>query len=201
MSQCNEAGRVAPRRRISRQHPDQHHRRAHKRVERQLHRRVLPPRRSPDCDQEVLGHDRNLVEHKEQKHVEAEKDPVHPTDQRQEEREKLIRAQLDVPAEQDSSHCREPRQQHQHAADSIGCQQVVNPHRRHPGQIDNRHAGGMIWPHPGHKPLQRQRQASHGHRQRQPTRQRLVAVATRPPFGQQRQHQRPGKREIDRECQ
>ncbi len=136
MRQLNQSRGVAARRRISRQQADEHHRRAHERIERQLHRRVLPPRRAPDGDQEVLGDDGDFVEDKKQEEVEAEKDAVNAADQRQEEREKLVGAQLDVPTEQHAGHCGEAGQQHQHAADAVGGQQEVNPHRRHPGQID-----------------------------------------------------------------
>ena len=139
--QRNQSRRVAARRRVGRKQPDQHHRRAYERIERQLHRRVLAPRRTPDGDQEVLRHDRDFVKHEQQKQIEAEKNSVDAADQRQEEREELIGAQFDVPAEQHARDRGQPRQQHQHAADAVRRQQEVNPHRRHPWHIDNRHHG------------------------------------------------------------
>ncbi len=126
MSQINEACRMTASRGVSRQQANQHHRRADKGVERQLHRRVLPPRGTPDGDNEVLRHNGDFVKDKEQKEIEAEKNPVDSADQRQKKGEKLIGAQLDIPTEQDASHGSQAGQQHQHAADAVGGQQKVN---------------------------------------------------------------------------
>ena len=131
---------MASRRRIRCQQSDQHHRRSDKRVQRQLHRRILAPRRSPDRDQEVLRHDRNLIKHKQQEQIEAEKHSIHAANQRQKESEELIRPQFDVPAEQHAGHRSQSRQQHQHAADPVSRQREANAHRCHPRHIDQRHA-------------------------------------------------------------
>ena len=163
---------MAARRRVGRQQADEHHRRAGEGIERQLHRRVLAPRGAPDGDQEVLGHDGDFVEDKEQKQIEAEKDSVDSADQRQKKGEKLVGAQLDIPTEENSGDRGQAGEQHQHAADAVGGQQEVNPHRRHPGQIDKRHAS---LPHAGDKSLHSQRQPGHGHGQRQPARQSRLA--------------------------
>ena len=189
MAQSNQPCRMATRRGVGRQQPDQHHRRACEREERQLHGRIFPPRGTPDRDQEVLGHNRDFVEDEEQKQVEAEKDSVNTAYEREEECKELMGAQFDVPTEQDAGHRGQPGQQHQHAANAVGSEQEVNPHRRDPGHIDNHHAA---LPHAGHKPRHGQRQPGHSHRKRQP------AGQSRSPFRQQRQQQRSGKREIDR---
>ena len=183
---------MASRRRIRRQQSDQHHRRSDKRVQRQLHRRILAPRRSPDRDQEILRHDRNLVKHKQQEQIEAEKHAVHAADQRQKEREELIRPQFDVPAEQHACHRGQSRQQHQHAADAVRRQRVANAHRRHPRHIDQRHAS---LPSAAAEPGNRNRKSRHRHRKRKPSRQRCLTLR------QQRQHQRTGKRDVNRPSQ
>ncbi len=104
-------------------------------------------------------------------------------------REKLVGAQLDVPAEQNAGNRGQAGEQNQHAADAVGGQQEVNAHRRHPGHIDN-HRASLA--HAGDKARNSEREPGHGDAERQPARQGGLAL------GQQRQHQRSGKREIDR---
>ena len=183
---------MATRSRIRRQQSDQHHRRSHKRIQRQLHRRILAPRRSPDRDQKVLRHNRDLVKHKQQEQIEAQKHAIHAADQRQEECEELVCPHFDIPTEQHARHRRQPRQQHQHPADSIRGQRVADAHRCHPWHIDQHHASLS---RTRRKPGNRNHKSRHRHRKRDPPRQRCI------PFGQQRQHQRTGKRDVNRPSQ
>jgi hypothetical protein len=131
-----------------RHHPGQHQRAPRKRVQRQLHRRVfaLRPRvlargivrhRSPNRDQEILRNNRNFVEHKQQKQIEAEKHSVHAADQHQIKRKKLLRAPLDIPRKQNSRRRRDPRQQHQRQADPVRRQVIRKPELRNPSVVRN----------------------------------------------------------------
>ena len=148
-------------RRVGREQADQHHGRADEGVERQLHGPVLAARGTPDGDEEVFGNDGDFVEDEEQKEIEAEKDAVDAADEREIKREELVGAQLDVPTEENAGDGGEAGEQHEHAADAVGGEQVVNAHRRHPGQVDDDHAAA--WPMPATKPCTRQRQPGHSH--------------------------------------
>ena len=62
-SQVGEAETVRPARRVSPEHAEQHQSAARERVERELHRAVFAAGRAPVRDEEILRHDRDLVEH------------------------------------------------------------------------------------------------------------------------------------------
>src|SRR5213594_1722961 len=61
---------------------DKDHGTSDKRIEHELHRAILPSRRTPDRDQKIFRDDGQLVEHEEQKKIEADKHTVDATDQR-----------------------------------------------------------------------------------------------------------------------
>ena len=132
--------RVAARSRIRREQADQHHRAADERVERQLHRAVFAPRRTPDRDEEILRDDRDFVEHKQQEQIEAEEHAIHAADEREVERKELLRRDARCSRRTEPRRPPPARQQHQHEADAVRRQSEVNAQRWHPRQIHQRHA-------------------------------------------------------------
>ena len=114
-----EPGQVAERRAhyagrdIRRDQPDQHHRAPGEGVEHKLHRSILAPRRSPDCDQKILRDNDNLVEHEEEKQIVAEKYAIHRANQQQEKRKEFLGPVLNVPGEKNAGDGNNPRQQQQ----------------------------------------------------------------------------------------
>src|SRR6185312_2267689 len=108
---------------------DQHHSAADEGVEGQLHGAVLFARRTPDCDQEVLGDDDDLVEDEEQEEIEAEEDAVDRADQQQVEGEELFGPVLDVPREENAGNGDDAGQQDEREADAVGSKVVLNAER------------------------------------------------------------------------
>src|SRR5213595_3501406 len=80
---------------INRDNADQRERAAEERIERQLHRAVFLVRRTPDRDEEILRHNDQLVEDKEEKQIGAQKNAVGTTHNEKEPEEELVRPVLD----------------------------------------------------------------------------------------------------------
>ena len=125
-------GRVRP------EQADQDQRAAGERVQGQLHRAVLAVGRAPVRDQEILRHDGDFIENKEQEGVGAEKHPVHAADQRQVERKELAGPFLDIPGKQHAGRRRQAGQHHERQADAIGGEMVVDAHRGDPRLVHQR---------------------------------------------------------------
>ncbi len=126
-----------------RHHPRQDKSTARERIESQLHRRIfalaanlraraVAGRRSPDRDQKILRNNRDLIKHKQQKQIEAEKHAVHAADQHQIKREEILRALLDVPGKENPRRRRNAGQQDQREADAVRGQIVGNTQLRNP---------------------------------------------------------------------
>src|ERR1035437_1857856 len=139
-------------------------------------------------DEEVLGDDGDFVKDEEEEEIVAEEDAVDAADEGEEEGEEFVGAQIDVPTEEDSGHCGKTGEEDEDAAYSIRRKQEVDAHGGNPGQVDD--YGSSLVP-AGDESLHAKREPANGKGQRQPAGQGW------PAFGQQRQHQRSGKREID----
>ena len=119
--------------------PDQHHCAAHQRIERQFHRPVLAPRRSPNRNEEILRDDGQFVKDEEEKKIKAQKDSINAADQRQIKREKLPGAALDVPREQHPRDRRNACEQHQRDAHPVSRQMKMDVQVRNPRKIHQVH--------------------------------------------------------------
>ncbi len=107
-------------------HSDKHHGAAGEGVEGELHRAILAPRRSPDGNQKILGDDRDLIEDEQQKEIEAQKNAIHRPDEHQVKLEKLRRAPLDIPGEQNTGDGGDSGQQQKHQADAVDREVILN---------------------------------------------------------------------------
>src|SRR3954467_9187790 len=122
----------------SRNHHYQHHRAADEGVERQFHGPIFAIGGSPDGYQKILRDNREFIKDEEQKEIETEENAVNAADQGEIKSEKLFQAVLDVPGEQDTSHGSQSGQEHEHGADPVGGEMILNAQLGHPGDFHNR---------------------------------------------------------------
>jgi hypothetical protein len=134
--QLGETEAVAAGRRVGPEHARQHQRAAGEGIEHELHRAVLAVGRTPLRDEEILRHDRDLVEDEEHERVGAQEHAAHAADQREVEREELAGALRDVPGEQDAGRRREPGEHEQRQADAVGREVVADAELGNPGGVD-----------------------------------------------------------------
>ena len=129
---------------VEREDAEQHHHRAHERVEEELDRGVEPPRAAPDPDQEVHRDQHHLPEHVEQEHVERAEDTEHPGLEQEQEHVVAAHALADGrPRGQDRDRAEQRREQDQERRDPVDAEQVLDADRGDPGRsLDELEVGG-----------------------------------------------------------
>ena len=117
--------------------PDENKRTAEEGVKGQLHCAVLLVSRSPDRDQEVLGHNDQFVKDKEQEQVGAQKNAEGATYDEQEPEKELVRSFIHIPGKKDGADCCYRCNQDERQTDSVHREVVIHAQGRYPGRANN----------------------------------------------------------------